>query len=90
MKAATVETGKADTYASGYVTVDGTKYNKTALLKDNDTEANEDFYAVDYDSEMAAILDEYGYLIGIVVEEEADANYDYVLVTDSEGRKAAF
>ena len=87
MKAATVETGKADTYASGYVTVDGTKYNKTALLKDNDTEANEDFYAVDYDSEMAAILDEYGYLIGIVVEEEADANYDYVLVTDSEGKK---
>lgn len=87
MKAATVETGKADTYASGYVTVDGTKYNKTALLKDNDTEANEDFYAVDYDSEMAAILDEYGYLIGIVVEEEADANYDYVLVTDSEGKE---
>ena len=87
MKAATVETGKADTYASGYVTVVGTKYNKTALLKDNDTEANEDFYAVDYDSEMAAILDEYGYLIGIVVEEEADSNYDYVLVTDSEGKK---
>ena len=86
MKAATIETGTADTYASGYVTVDGTKYNKTALLKDNDTEANDDFYAVDYDSEMAAIIDEYGYLIGIVVEEEADANYDYVLVTDSEGK----
>ena len=35
---------------------------------------------------MKVILDQYGYVIGVVVEEEADTAYSYVLVTDSEGR----
>ncbi|MEA4921007.1 MAG: S-layer homology domain-containing protein [Clostridiaceae bacterium] len=86
MAAATTETGKISVYASSYVTLDGTKYNKTLALKN--ASVDEDYYvANDYDSEMAVILDQYGYAIGIVVKEEADADYSYVLVTNSEGKK---
>ena len=80
------KTGKVTAYADGYVKMGDEKLNKTQVLKDNDTTANDDFYAIDYDSEMKVILDQYGYVIGVVVEEEADTAYSYVLVTDSEGR----
>ena len=80
------KTGKVTAYADGYVKMGDEELNKTQVLKDNDTTANDDFYAIDYDSEMKVILDQYGYVIGIVVEEEADTAYSYVLVTDSEGR----
>ena len=86
MVAAESKTGKVTAYADGYVKMGDEKLNKTQVLKDNDTTANDDFYAIDYDSEMKVILDQYGYVIGIVVEEEADTAYSYVLVTDSEGR----
>ena len=81
------KTGKVTAYADGYVKLGDEKLNKTQVLKDNDTTANDDFYAIDYDSEMKVILDQYGYVIGVVVEEEADTAYSYVLVTGSEGRK---
>ena len=86
MVAAESKTGKVTAYADDYVKLGDEKLNKTQVLKDNDTTANDDFYAIDYDSEMKVILDQYGYVIGVVVEEEADTAYSYVLVTDSEGR----
>ncbi len=87
MVAAESKTGKVTAYADGYVKMGDEKLNKTQVLKDNDTTANNDFYAIDYDSEMKVVLDQYGYVIAVVVEEEADTAYSYVLVTDSEGRK---
>ena len=86
MVAAESKTGKVGTYADNYVKLGDEKLNKTDILKKNDSEEKDDYYAIDYESEMKVILDEYGYVIGIVVEEEADANYDYILVTGSEGR----
>ena len=95
MVAAESKTGKVTAYADGYVKMGDEKLNKTQVLKDaikannalNKPADISDFYAIDYDSEMKVILDQYGYVIGIVVEEEADTAYSYVLVTGSEGRK---
>lgn len=76
-------TGKLDAVASGYVKLDGEKYNHSANL---DKSADSDVYVVDYDSTMAVILDEYGYAIGLVVVEEEDSIDGYVLVVDSQFR----
>ena len=91
MVKAETKTGKATTYATGYVKLGDEKLNKAQVLKDavkaNNNVSNSDYYAIDYDSEMKVVLDQYGYVIAIVVEEESDADYSYILVTGSEGRK---
>lgn len=90
MKAPETETGVAKIYADGYITLEGTKYNKSQFLKNNDTVGENskvaDFYKEDSESEMEILLDEYGYAMGIIIVEEADGDLAYVLVTDSEGK----
>lgn len=78
MKLAEKEVGKLDTVGSNYVNLEGTKYTKSANWFVN--EAN-------YDDTLAVVLDEYGYMIGLVVEEEAEDELDgYVYVLRDQGR----
>lgn len=84
MDLAEKELGKLQTVGFNYIRLDGTKYTNAAnLVKDADT------FVADYDSEMAALLDENGYLYGLVVEEEEAKNDGYVYVKRDEGRSSS-
>jgi hypothetical protein len=79
------KTGTIKETTSDSVKLGDEKINMSAQLAKN-TKAGKDVYVEDYDSEMRVYFDQYGYAAAVIVEEEADANYSYVLVTDSEGR----
>ncbi len=84
------KTGKITTYAADYVKLGDEKINKSALLKakqPDDTKNENEIFVTNYDNEMKVVLDEYGYAAAVVTKTESEDNYDYILVTDSEGRK---
>ena len=67
--------------ASKYIKIDDEKYNLHADL-------NNSMLQINYDATMAAILDENGYVIGLVVEEEAEVADGYVWVVKGEARES--
>ena len=90
MVAAESKTGKIGTYAADYVKLGDEKINKSALLKakqPSDTTEENEIFVTNFDNEMKVVLDEYGYAAAVVTKTESDDNYDYILVTDSEGRQ---
>ena len=63
-----------------YIKLEGEKYNLSANVSDEN-------WTVNYNDTMAAILDEYGYVIGLVVEEEANEIEGYVWVEMAQVQK---
>ncbi len=79
MKLADKEVGKPNTVGSNYVKLDDTKYTRAAKFVLDEMK--------NYDDELAAILDEYGYMIGLVIEEAAEDKAEgYVYVSRDQGR----
>ena len=77
--------------SSTYTTMDGTKYSHSAnLIQDCNVAgthvcAQPETYAPAWDVDMVMMLDEYGYMIGLIPAEGAAKLEGYVLVRDSQG-----
>ena len=78
IKADTV-VGDLEAVSTSYIKMDGEKINKAANLDGTN-------WTVNYTDTMAAILDEYGYVMGLVVETEINEIEGYVWVEKAQVR----
>ncbi len=85
MVAAESVIGELDSVASKYIKLDGEKYNKSKNLDESQGSTT---FTPNYTDTMAVILDEYGYAIGLVVEEEVNEIDGYVWVEKAQVRDA--